>query len=72
MWVLHSLKGFFLMFLSAPSSQESPPKKHLQHEAVSRLQSPVGIRDDDKESNTRNFVGADKLEQQQQLNPVKD
>ena len=55
--------------LSAPSSQESSPKQHLQHEAVSQLQSPVGFSDN-KESSTMNVVEA-QLEQKQ-LNSVKD
>ncbi|KAJ1439856.1 hypothetical protein SESBI_02078 [Sesbania bispinosa] len=42
------------------------PKKHLQHEAVSQLQTPVGFCND-KESGTRNVVGA-QLDQKQ-LNP---
>lgn len=53
--------------LSAPSSQESSQKQHLQHEAVSQLQSPVGFSDD-KESSTTNVVEA-QLEQKQ-LNSI--
>lgn len=56
--------------LSAPSSQESSQKQHLQHEAVSQLQSPVGFSDD-KESSTTNVVEA-QLEQKQLNSNIAD
>ncbi|KAK7329080.1 hypothetical protein VNO77_23226 [Canavalia gladiata] len=45
-----------LPFTTNDEVSESP-KKHLQHEAVSRLQGPVRFHDDN-ESDTRNVVGA--------------
>ncbi|XP_045789926.1 nucleolar protein dao-5 isoform X2 [Trifolium pratense] len=61
-----------LPFNTSDEVSESSPKQHLQHEAVSQIQSPVASSNDDKESSARNVVEAQPEQQQQIKSNVAD